>query len=185
MRNKRRQKQHQRIYRFRHHSFVVACDFPILIQAVHQLHNCADCCVKVEPCTCIIGHPFDGGVYQTTHIFIFSAQFASFCVLTATTLYIVIDKTPHAIDKPITAFYSLIIPFQIPFRRCGKQDKQASSICAEFINNCLRTDDVALGFGHLAAVHEHHTLGEQILERLIYADQAHIIQHFGEKPRIQ
>ena len=97
----------------------------------------------------------------------------------------VMNDPPQATEETRCPFDPLIAPLQITFRRRGKQDEQPRRIRAVFFHDFFRRNDIALGFGHLRAVFDHHSLRQQVFERLVRIDQSGVLEDFGEETRIK
>ncbi len=82
-------------------------------------------------------------------------------------------------------FHAAVGPLQALFRGSCKHHEQACSIRAIGVDECLRVYRIALGFGHLAAVFQHHALRQQLGEGLIVRDQPGIAHQLVEEARVE
>src|SRR5882762_237016 len=96
-----------------------------------------------------------------------------------------IDEAEYAIKKAPGALDALFAPFEIFFRRSGKERVEPAGVRAEFIRHLVGTDDVAFGFGHGGAAFEHHALREEPFDRFVMRDEAEAAHHFAPEARIE
>ena len=96
-------------------------------------------------------------------------------------------KSPNAIEKTRGAFNPCIAPVKIAFRGGGEQTEQAHGIRAISVDHVSRVNNVALGFRHLGTVFQHHSLSQEITERLfqICRIKPEISQNLGEETGVQ
>ncbi len=95
------------------------------------------------------------------------------------------DQSPDAVEEPEAAGHALVGPFQVPFRRRGKQTEKPGRIGAVSFDHFIRVHHVALGFGHLGAVQKDHALGQQAGKRLVHPGMPQIPEHLGEKAGVE
>ena len=87
-----------------------------------------------------------------------------------------VDEPPDARQEAPHALDALVGPLEVLLGRRHEQDVGAQRVGAEPLDDVLGRDDVALGLGHGGAVELHHALGEQVRERLVGGDQAHVAE---------
>lgn len=96
-------------------------------------------------------------------------------------------QAPDTVEETGSPFNAGIAPVEVAFRRRGEQAEQADGVRAVPGNHFRGIDGVALGLGHLAAVLEHHALGEQVGEGLVQAFgvEAQVAQDLGEEAGVE
>ena len=98
----------------------------------------------------------------------------------------VVHSAPHAIQELVQARKAVFIPQQLLVGRSHEQNVATHGIGTVGGNHVFRRNDVALRLRHnVAVLVEHHTLAQQIRERLIEVQHALVAQHLREEAAVE
>ena len=102
-------------------------------------------------------------------------------------LGLVHEQTPDAVQEARGAFDAAVGPGEVTLRRRGEEAEQTHGVRAVLGDHGRGVHHIALGLGHLAAVLEHHALGEQVGEGLVQAFgvEAQVAQDLGEEAGVE
>ncbi len=100
------------------------------------------------------------------------------------------ERTPEAVEEaaaPLDHLLGLLGPVHVVERRPDEKMEEAQPVGAHRLVVMLGRNEIALGLGHLGAVHADHALREIPLERLTgeAGGEAHIDQGPGEEAGVQ
>ena len=98
---------------------------------------------------------------------------------------VLLNQPPESFQKTVGAFHTVLGPLQGLLRRRREQAEQAHRIRSVALDQRLRIDRVALGFGHLGAVLQHHALGEQAREGFVRFHQPFVAHKLVEETRVE
>ena len=85
-------------------------------------------------------------------------------------------QPPQATQEAEGALDGAVGPFQGLVGGGGEHGEEAHGVGAVFFDELFGIDGVALGFGHLGAVFQYHTLGEEIGEGFVGGDESGVPQ---------
>ena len=156
--------------------------FDEAVHIVYEFHDGRDRSIKSKFSIQVFGDFLDGLVQFSSESEFIRGKFAFFFSLN---VFVLADDVPDTFQETVGAFNALIGPFEVFFRRSGKEDEEAGSVSAVFPDNFFRGNDVADGFTHLAAIFQDHALTEQVREWFRIVDHAFILKDFHEETGIQ
>ena len=142
-----------------------------LHNAIQQFHLRRDRRIERVAPADVIADLLDGVVHGPPQLSLRLAQSALFGGACRTTGGKAGNRTPHLLQETRGALHAVIRPFERLLRRCGEHREQAHCIGPEPIDQILRINRVAFRLRHLGAIFEHHTLGQQLAERLRRVNQ--------------
>src|SRR4030095_4951748 len=96
--------------------------------------------------------------------------------------FLMIRRPPRSTLFPYTTlFRSGIGPLHLILGRRDEDDVQAQRVGSELLHHRVRIDDVALRFRHDGAVFQHHSLSQEVRERLAVMDHPQVAEDTREE----
>ena len=126
------------------------------VEFVDQLHKGRDRRVEMPPTFKVLGDLPNRLVQLSQHLAIGLARLPGF----VQPINVARHKPKHAAKEAGGPLGPGVRPIQVAFRRGGEEFEQATGVGTELVHHRIGTDDVALVFGHLRAVFDHHALRE-------------------------
>ena len=130
------------------------------VELVHELHDRRDSRIQVKPLFDVASHPHDRlmRLAAESHLALVPL-FVSFNRRSgAERIFLVLDETPHPLEKSPRSFQTLIGPVDFLFRRRLEEHIEPHGVGPVFVDEHFRVDDIALVLRHLRAVFDDHAL---------------------------
>ena len=96
-----------------------------------------------------------------------------------------LDETIDLVEEAVRALYAFVAPFELGLGRAHEHEEEARGIDAVVLRYLVLRHNVAVALQHLVAVLRDHALVEEMCERLLHLDEAHVVEHAREEPRVQ